>query len=108
MAETPDQTRREIEETRLRIAEATEELEERLQETTDWRKFIGRYPLESFAVALGVGFIVGAGLLFGLRGRLRTTGRVVATGGRALNWVRPIITPVITARLVDYMRKRSQ
>ncbi|MBE0449118.1 MAG: hypothetical protein IBX64_13680 [Actinobacteria bacterium] len=108
MAETPDQTRREIEETRLRIAKAAGELEERLEETTNWRKVVGRYPLESFAIALGVGFVLGTGLLFRLPGRLRTTGRAVSAGAGALNWVRPIITPVITSVITNYMRRRSQ
>jgi len=110
MAQTPDETRREIEETRFRIAEAAEELEERIEETTDWRKLVSKYPLESFAAALGIGLIV-SGVLFRSIGRPRAAGtaRVAGAGiSGVLSWVRPIITPVITARLVDYMRRRSE
>lgn len=115
MAETPDQTRREIEETRQKITEAAEELEERFEETTDWRKLVARYPMESFLAVLGVGFIIGSTILSRRPRRIRVRGtertmaarRALATSSNVLNLVRPIITPVITARLLDYMRKRS-
>ncbi|HZD60993.1 MAG TPA: hypothetical protein VE439_11165 [Anaerolineae bacterium] len=108
MAQTPDETRREIEETRLRIAEAVEELEERIEETTNWRKVVNRYPYESVAVALGVGFILGAGLLFRLPRTLRTTGRAASAGAGALRFLRPIITPVITSAVTSYVRRRTR
>lgn len=116
MAETPDETRREIEDTRLRIAEAAEELEERFQRTTDWQRIVDEYPLEVTLGAFGVGFILGSGLIFkvlgaafgvvrgGGGGQQARNGQAQAPAGSGLlNFIQPIVTPLITAKALDYL-----
>jgi hypothetical protein len=117
MAETPDETRREIEDTRLRIAEAAEELEERFQRTTDWRHIVDEYPLEVTLGAFGIGFVLGSGLIFkalgaafgvvrGGGGRVPQAGIGQAqapAGAGLLNFIQPIVTPLITAKALDYL-----
>ncbi len=105
MAEPPDQTRREIEETRQRIAQAAEELEGRIERTTNWRKLVADYPIESVAVVTAAGFVVSALILPGIIATIRKS--VSGQRGRGLlNWIRPIVVPVVTARIIDYMRNR--
>lgn len=108
MAQTPDQTQREIEETRARIAEAAEELEERLGEATDWRKLISRYPLESVAVVFGVAFILSAGLFSRISRGSRAAGQVVEARASTISWARPVITSALSALATSYIRKRFQ
>lgn len=108
MAQTPDQTRREIEETRIKIAEAAEELEERFEETTDWKKLVGKYPFESVAIALGVGFIISAGILSRVPGGLRTTRRALSAQSGIASWARPMLTPIITRQVLSYISRRSR
>ncbi len=105
MAEAPDQTRREIEETRQRIARAAEELEERIERTTNWRKLVADYPIESVAVVAAAGFVVSALILPGIIAAVRRPTRE-RPGGGLLSWIRPIVVPIVTARIIDYMRKR--
>lgn len=108
MAEAPNQTRREIERTRLRIAAATEELEERIKETTDWQQLVRRYPLISTGIVMIAGFALGSGLLFRPFRRIRMRGfSQDHRSNLLLGLLRPIVTSVLTTRLVDYMRKRS-
>ncbi|MHB8840357.1 MAG: hypothetical protein ACYC56_00985 [Candidatus Aquicultor sp.] len=113
MAETPEQTRREIEETRMRIAEATEELEERIQSASDWRRIVHNYPLESAAGALVAGFLLSSllvpGVINGFRaiGRRQETPQVQSRRAGILGFIRPFVTPIITARMLDYMRRRA-
>ncbi|HEY3373578.1 MAG TPA: hypothetical protein VGK02_00745 [Candidatus Aquicultor sp.] len=115
MAETPDETRREIEETRERITEAAEQLEERFERVTDWRHTIDAYPLEIALGALTVGFVLGSGVLF------RAVGRLFGGGGNRNNqqthqrsgssvasWIQPIVMPVITSLVVRYIRESQQ
>ncbi len=116
MAETPEQTRREIEETRMRIAEATEELEERIQNASDWRRIVHNYPLESAAGALVAGFLLSSLLVPGVINGIRAIGRRQETqetpraqsrSAGILGFIRPFVTPIITARVLDYMRRRA-
>ena len=111
MAETPDQTRREIEATRLRIAEAAEELEERIKKTAQWRTLIGKYPLESMAIAFALGAMVGSGIVFRAAGRavrtLRPAEKPESRGGAITSFIRPVIVSLVTARLIDYMRRET-
>ncbi|MCL6472387.1 MAG: hypothetical protein K6T91_06195 [Firmicutes bacterium] len=109
MAESPDETRREIEATRQRIAEAAGELEERFQEATNWRKIVANYPLESTAVALVSGFILSSLILPGVFAAVRSSReRVTHREFRILDWIRPIVVPVVAARIIDYMRERPK
>lgn len=114
MAETPEQTRREIEETRMKIAEATEELEERIQQASDWKRVVHNYPFESAVGALAAGFILSSLLVPGIINGLRSIGRrreqperTRSRGLRILGLIRPLVTPIITARVLDYMRRRA-
>lgn len=109
MAEAPNQTRKEIEKTRLRIAAATEELEERIKETTDWQQLVRSYPLISSGIVMAIGFILGSGIIFRIFRRKRVWGP--SQEHRRIKWlglIRPIVTPIITARIIDYMRKRAE
>jgi len=108
MAQTPDQTQREIEETRARIAEAAEELEERLGEATNWQKLISRYPLESVAIVFGVAFILSAGLFSRFSRGPRAAEQVVEAGTSTINWARPVITSTLSALATNYIRRRFQ
>lgn len=108
MAQTPDQTQREIEETRARIAEAAEELEERLDEATDWKKLVSRYPLESVAIVFGVAFILSAGLVSRFSRGPRATEQVVEAGASTINLARPVITSALSALATNYIRRRFQ
>lgn len=109
MAEAPNQTRKEIERTRLRIAAATEELEERIKETADWQQLVRRYPLASAGIVMVIGFTLGSGLLFRPFRRIRVPGSPQEyRRTRLFSLLRPIITSVVTARIIDYMRKRAE
>lgn len=114
MAETPDQTRREIEETRLKIAEAADELEERFKQTTDWKRTVNDYPIETVLAALGIGIILGSGVIFRAVGSLFSSGRAQGQpatgyppsgfGGGIRGWIQPVLTPVLTAVIMRYVR----
>jgi len=108
MAQTPDQTQREIEEARARIAEAAEELEERLDEATDWKRLVSKYPLESIAIVFGAAFILSAGLVSRFSRGPRASEQVVKAGANTINWARPVLTSALSALATNYVRRRFQ
>jgi len=60
--ETPDRSavaiRQDIAAKRDSISETVDKLGERIQETFDWREYIGRYPVAALGLAAGAGFLV--------------------------------------------------
>ena len=63
MAEDPNEIAVEIEGQRARLGRHVEELEQSIQQATDWRNYIRRKPFASLGIAFGVG--LGFALLFG-------------------------------------------
>jgi len=65
IGETPERSaeaiRQDIAAKRDSISETVDKLGERIQESLDWREYIGKYPLLTLGLAAGAGFIV-AGL----------------------------------------------
>jgi ElaB/YqjD/DUF883 family membrane-anchored ribosome-binding protein len=65
VSETPERSaeaiRQDIAAKRDSISETVDKLGERIQESLDWREYIGKYPMLALGLAAGAGFIV-AGL----------------------------------------------
>jgi len=63
--ETPERSadaiRQDIAAKRDSISETVDKLGERIQETLDWREYIGKYPMLALGLAAGTGFLI-AGL----------------------------------------------
>lgn len=119
MAQAPDETRREIEKTRLRITEVVEELEKRAEESKDLRRQARNYPLEAILVAFSASFFVIAalvGLLLSLFPSRRTkehrvserTTRPGVSFEAIFRLIRPIITRASVAAIVTYIRRGSR
>ena len=102
-----EETQREIEETRLKLAQAAQELEERIRRRTSWRSLVRDYPIQAFAAALAIGFIVSSRIA---RVRRKPSGEESQKSAMAaiVAVMRPVATPVITAALVEYIRNRSK
>jgi hypothetical protein len=119
MAQAPDETRREIERTRLRLTEAVEELEKRAEEGKDLRRQAKHYPLEAILVVFFASFFVIAalaGLLLSLFPSRRTkehrvserTTRPGVSFEAIFRLIRPILTRASVAAIVTYMRRGTQ
>lgn len=65
MAEDPNTIAVEIQGQRARLGRHVEELEEKLHEATDWRRYVRRKPFAMVGAAFGIG--LGLALLFGRR-----------------------------------------
>lgn len=59
MTQSVSQIRSDIEATKEQISHTVESLEERLHEMKDWHSVVDRYPLESLAISVGLGMILG-------------------------------------------------
>lgn len=55
---TPYQIELDIEAERAQLARNLEHLESRIQQVTDWRELLGRYPMAALGAAFGVGFLI--------------------------------------------------
>jgi hypothetical protein len=116
MAQAPDETRREIEKTRLRITEAVEELEERAEQSKDLRRQARNYPLEAVLAVFAASFFAMAalaGLLFSLFPSRRTKESRVSQRSASpgvsfeaiFRLIRPILTRASVAAIVTYIRR---
>lgn len=106
MAQKPDEDRREIEATRLKLAHDIDLLEHRIEEATDWRSTAKKYPLESMLGVFGGSFLFSK-LLFSPR--MRNEVRQAIRPGRhwsdmKVGLVRPTIGPLITAQVMGRAR----
>jgi len=59
MGETPDEIKREIEQTRERISSNLTQLERRVESALDWRAQFDRRPWAFLGGAAGAGFLLG-------------------------------------------------